>query len=178
LQKYAPATIKNSSLPVEQAYKLWQSVKTCEEDGVKKDILDKALAQAIQEIGPKSQPDAVLSSLIQVLTEDTKVKEEVSSLGDKAAMLAKAKEFMLYIAQTHALFLGLASETGGDTAKLDRRLKMLTGSMQPLLDRLATLQEPELALIIAMMTGKDWLKIWATAIGWKFDGNDKGATIN
>ena len=118
------------------------------------------------EAQPKSEPAELLDSIIRELTAEAEVETEITSLGDKAAMLEQAKELITYIAKTNAMFAGMSQDPNAK-----KRFEKLLKSMEPMLDRLAALQEPELALIIAMLTGKNWLKIWATAIGWKFENS-------
>lgn len=168
LKNYAPAVIRNSGLSTPQAYKLWQRLRTYEEDGIKKEILDetlKATIEAFQDVTEKynQEPDELFSETVRELNGDNIIESELTSLGDKAQMLENVKGLLTHLAETSEMFSALSSDL-----KPRRRAKMLKDSMQPMLDRLATLQEPELALITAMLTGKDALKMWAMAMGWNF----------
>lgn len=172
LKNYAPAVIKNSGLPTQEAYKLWQSLRTHENDGVKKEILDEALKTTIavfQDVTKEhgKDPDELFGEIVRELNGDNIIEAELTSLGDKAQMLESVKELLTYLADKSEMF----SAMFGDLPHR-RRAAMLKKSMQPMLDRLAALQEPELALITAMLTGKDALKIWATALGWNFGKKD------
>jgi len=164
LQKYAPAEIKNSPLEVEPAYKLWQSVRTCEEDGVKSEIVKEALRQTLLQVGPNFKPpDELFDYIVRELKGDAAIEAEITELGDKSQMLESVKKYLIEAAQWHDQMAAAFGAPG-----IKRRSKMITKAMQPMLDRLALLQEPELALIAAILTKKDYLKIWATANGWKF----------
>lgn len=178
LQVYAPAIIRDSGLPKETAYKLWQGLRTYEEDHVDKKILEEALHRALIVLqNEKSiEPDEVLAMAIRDLTHDDKIEAELTSFGDKSAMLANVKELLTDVAKRDETMMALFHKVGEHSAR--KRLALLKKSMQPMLDRLALLPEPELALITAMLTGKgNALEVWATALGWKFEkpSEDKGA---
>ncbi len=71
-------------------------------------------------------------------------------------------------AERSEIFVQIAHAVGAN--ELRKRAALIRKSMQPMLDRLATLQEPELALMTAMLTRqKNVIEIWAKALGWKFE---------
>jgi hypothetical protein len=170
LHKYGPAVLKNKGLSVTQAYKLWQGLRTYEEDHIKKEILDQALTRAIAEIKPESEADKVFDTIVRELTGEEKIDDWLNSLGDKAAMLSRVKKLLVKETERSAIFAGMfAGMMGIENGPAKKRMDMILKNIQPMLNRLATLQEPELALILAMMTGQDCLKIWTTALGLKFE---------
>jgi hypothetical protein len=177
LQKYAPPEIRKSDLPPEQAYKLWQGIKTYQEAGTKKEILSQALPRAIAELreDTKISPTVVLHGIVSELEGDLVIDQEITSFGTKAEMLKLAKDLLSRIAKDNAAMLGFAIGMGnsGKSGKGRKRLETLVNTMQPMLDRLNKLEEPELALILAMLTNKDYLMIWAKALGWDFKKPEK-----
>ncbi len=90
LQAYAPAIIRDSGLPKDTAYKLWQGLKTYEEDNVKKPVLDEALRRALAVLQNEKdiEPDVVLGVAVRDLTGEGETEEALSSFGTKVEMLA------------------------------------------------------------------------------------------
>jgi hypothetical protein len=166
LEKYGPTRIRESGLDTEKAYKLWQAMRTAETDKVAKAVIDQAL-DLVLEAEDKNDPAKVFSAMTASVTDDQDAAGAVAALGDKAALLEKVRQRLTYEAQVHAFF---AAASGA--LKDMKRTDMLARMLEPMLARLDALPEPEAVLLCAMLTGKDALKLWATALGWKFGQGD------
>lgn len=171
LGKYAPLKIREAKTTTAGRYILWQCYKSEAEDGTeqRKTLIEGALDRTLAYLAANGEPDKYghdaakrFAKEVSEAMGEAEVEATLHSLGTK-------EDVLKLVMQNFGRLLQLCAFVGAE-----RKFETIKAAVQPALDRLNALPEPELVLIAAMLLGRrDYLEIWLSALGWKFEAKEK-----